>query len=121
MEASVQYNDYLGTAAADFSDFEELSNFLKSKGVDVERFNPIGVRLDTRYTESISYYIICTDNKHKDDLLVQIGFEGKCSFEEFFNLFKRLEIILVWNGANQTYREREIDPEPIMIDDSRNA
>ena len=47
MKASVQYNDYLGTAAADFADSSSLEDYLKRRGVDTERYWHVGVELNT--------------------------------------------------------------------------
>ena len=42
MKASVQYNDYLGTAAADGADWIMLNEYLKQKGVDTSRYEAVG-------------------------------------------------------------------------------
>ena len=42
MKASTQYNDFVGTTAADISDHSNLTDFLNGRGVDTERYEPIG-------------------------------------------------------------------------------
>ena len=44
LEASVQYNDMKGTAAADWQS-RGLTEFVKDCGVDVSKYNPIGIRI----------------------------------------------------------------------------
>ena len=42
MKASTQYNDFVGKAVTDISDHSNLIIYLNSRGVDTERFEPIG-------------------------------------------------------------------------------
>ena len=42
MKVSKQYNDFIGKAVADISDHSNLRVYLNSRGVDTERFEPIG-------------------------------------------------------------------------------
>ena len=58
-QADVQYNDFKGTAAADIADFTNLEEFLKTKGVDVNRYNPVGVDFFSSY-DSCSYGVVCS-------------------------------------------------------------
>lgn len=118
MKARVQYNDYLGTAAADKSDLFSLVDFLKEKGVDVDRYEPIGVDFYSGYSDHISYTFICKDNQNNENKLVKIGFESKCTYEEFFNLFKRFNAIVTWAKGND-YSDYEVDDNTIYIDDRK--
>lgn len=111
-QADVQYNDFKGTAAADIADFTNLEEFLKNKGVDVNRYNPVGVDIFSSY-DSCSYGVICKD-KEANNKLVEIRFESKGSYEEFFSLFKRFNVILTNRGA---YNDCEIDSNCIYVDD----
>lgn len=111
-QADVQYNDFKGTAAADIADFTNLEEFLKTKGVDVNRYNPVGVDFFSSY-DSCSYGVICKD-KEANNKLVEIRFESKGSYEEFFSLFKRFNVILTNRGA---YNDCEIDSNCIYVDD----
>ena len=72
MEARVKYNDYFGTVAADKSDHFCLSDFLKEKGVDVDRYESIGVDFYFGYNDHVSYTFICKDNQHDERVLRQI-------------------------------------------------
>ena len=111
-QANVQYNDFKGTAAADIADFSNLEVFLKSKGVDTNRYNPVGVDFFSS-DDSCSYGVICKD-KEANNKLVEIRFESKGSYDEFFSLFKRLNVILTNHGADN---DCEIDSDYIYVDD----
>ena len=51
MKAKVKYNDYVGTVAADFADEMTLADYLKIKGLDVEHYEPVGVKLCFNFTD----------------------------------------------------------------------
>ena len=42
MKASTQYNDFIGTEAADISDHSNLKDFLNSRRGETDRFEPVG-------------------------------------------------------------------------------
>lgn len=64
MKANTQYNDYVGTCAADESDFQTLKEYLTSLGVDTNRFQPIGATFYVgNVSDFISFSIICTDSE----------------------------------------------------------
>ena len=111
MKAEVQYNDFVGTTAADISDFQSLEDYLRSKNVDVERYTPVGVRFDSSYSKC-GFEFICIDNENPEGKRVIIGFEEELTLKEFFNLFKRLEIVLVERYS----KDFKVDEDPIMID-----
>lgn len=48
MKAYVQYNDFLGTAAADISDYTTLEKYLNGINVDTNRYHPIGLNFILR-------------------------------------------------------------------------
>lgn len=39
MKATVQYNDYVGSTAADISDFTTLEKYLEEIDVDIKRYH----------------------------------------------------------------------------------
>lgn len=107
--ANVQYNDYKGTIAADRSDDVRILEILEQKGLisDTERL--IGVKLH-RSEVSTSGSGLISINAYKIDIAgskdiqshVQNTSEPKVtkveldiSLEEFMNLFKRLELVLI--------------------------
>ena len=115
MKADTQYNDYLGTSAADISDHQNFKTFLQAKGIDTERFEPIGSSFFSSYDDYFFVHFICVDREKstKDDPhIVQIAFEQAITREVYFNLFKRYHVIAVQNY----FANREIK-ESIMIDD----
>ncbi|MBD8348950.1 hypothetical protein [Dysgonomonas sp. HGC4] len=116
MEAKVQYNDFKGTVAADGIDPHSagvLVQFLEEKGIDTERYNPVGFDFYTGEREYCSFSIICIDNQEQN--LVKFGFEKKQTLQEFFNLFKRFNVIGISKYAR--IEGLELKPESIMIED----
>lgn len=112
MKAKVQYNDFLGTSAADFSDDLHLEDYLKSKGVDTDKYYPIGVEFYSGYSSSFQVRFICRE-KGVVGKAIKIGFEQEVSKTEFFNLFKRMNVILTFGNE---YSDWDLDDDPIMID-----
>jgi len=117
MEAIVQYNDFIGSAAADISDHIDLNAFLIRRGVDTDRYDAIGASFYHGYSDFFRGSIICLDKKNsiqEKPYIVALSFEAEFTHEEFFDLFKRfdVEITLKYGG----YREHSIDEE-IIIDD----
>lgn len=120
MEASVQYNDFIGSAAADFSDHTDLNKFLSSRGVDTERYEAIGASFYSGYSDSFSASIICIDKENSTDekkYVTKIGFENEFTRDEFFDLFKRFEVVITQKHGN--YENLEIDEE--FYFDDRNS
>ena len=103
MRASVQYNDFLGTAAADASDYKSLQDFIQSRGIDTSRYQAVGAKFYAGYSDFFSASIICID-KHMSysakPFLVSIGFEAPFEMAEFFDLFKRFEVVITRKHAN---------------------
>lgn len=117
MKAQVQYNDFVGSAAADITDHSDLKKFLVSRGVDVERYDPIGVSFYSGYTHNFHASIICLDRIRSvegNPYLVDISFEGDFDRTEFFNLFKRFNVIVT--SKIPGYDQFEI-AEEIVFDD----
>jgi len=117
MKASTQYNDFIGTAAADISDHSNLTDFLNSRGVDTERYEPIGASFYHGYADFFSGSIICIDKQQSNEgtpYVVQIHFEAEFTHEEFFNLFKRFNAIVTKKHGG--YQDYDINEE-ITIDD----
>ena len=63
MKASVQYNDYLGSSAADISDHTTLNKFIENRGVSTERYNAIGAEFYAGYSDFFTASIICEDKE----------------------------------------------------------
>lgn len=125
MKAKTRYNDYVGTAAADFADLEAkcfsfLEDCLQKRGVDTDRYEPIGVKFWTEYNDIFCVYFICIDHQREEKKAVSIGFEKGISKEEFFDLFKSFEVILTQNHGSVDYSTWDLDEEPIMIDDRKS-
>lgn len=111
MKAEVQYNDFVGTAAADISDHTNLTKYLKSNGVDTNIYKPIGARLNFGESGSVYFDIVC--EKQDTGELVMLGEEGTQSFEEFLSLFKRFEVILTEKG----YAHKKLSDKHLIFKD----
>lgn len=112
IKASTQYDDFVGTAAADISDSIHLEDYLSANGVDTERYQVIGVEFFAEYSEFISVRCICVDKESQE--IKTIGFEKKITKDEFFNLFKRFNVIVTKKYID--IEGREMDDNTIMID-----
>lgn len=116
MKAKVQYNDFVGSAAADISDNIDLERYLSSKGVDIKKYEAIGASFYSGYSSFFSLSIICIDKDKSTDEkqhLVSITFDEEISRDEFFELFKRFNVVISKKYGN--YNHLEIDEE-IHID-----
>lgn len=121
MNASVQYNDFIGTAAADISDHSNLNDFLANRGVDISKYDAIGASFSTGYSNYISVAIICIDKEQSTENkkhIVKLKFESKFEISEFLDLFKSFEVVITNNHSG--YPESEID-ESIRIDDREES
>ncbi len=97
MRARVQYNDCMGTAAAD-GDFSALDNWLEEQGVDINQYQVIGVKIDSGYNDFFSIEIHCIDKEKTIDAdnphIVSIDCEDEIDRDMLFELFKRFEVVI---------------------------
>lgn len=93
MKAKVQYNDFVGSVAADISDHTNLNNFLAGKGIDTNRFHAVGVSFSSSYNGEPLISMICKDT-NQEGKLIKLYFDDFTKVE-FFNLFKRLKFIVI--------------------------
>jgi hypothetical protein len=117
MKAQVQYNDFVGTAAADISDHSDLQKLLASRKVAVTRFEAVGASFYSGYNHNFIASIICLDRLNStvnQPHLVDISFEVDFARDEFFNLFKRFKVII----TNKARALEDFDiSEEITLDD----
>jgi len=117
MKASVQYNDLIGTAAADITDgahthsLEDLGNLV---GIDQERYTVVGISIYGVERPYISF--ICVDKQlstPEKEYIVKISFSEV--LESVEQILKRLEVVL-YSKYDTKYPEideyREITFEP---------
>ena len=122
--ASVQYNDWKGTAAADNADQNDLHKLLSSKKlIDPDKEFLLGIELwvgenhDGKVeAPTVVAIVTALDNKY-DNLEVQLKalkgpipvrrVEIKLTLEEFVGLFKRFAVVLTTRGLNLEDREFE--------------
>jgi len=108
VKAETKYNDFIGTAAADHGDINNIYTFLKSKNVDIERYSPIGVTFGSSYN-SFEAMIYCVDkdkSTSEKPYIVSVYF-GSSEFlrDDFFNLFKCFRVVV----SEKIYEESKVD------------
>nr|DAD67487.1 MAG TPA: hypothetical protein [Siphoviridae sp. cttdo1] len=116
MKASVQYNDLVGTAAADITDFiggNSLDEIAKYVQLDTERFKLVG--LSIYGTEKPSISLICIDKEQSQggkEYIVNMNlFDTIISKEELLSIIlKRLHIVLYQKGDHK-YSSLDCDEE----------
>lgn len=112
MKAKVQYNDLIGTAAADVSDFynNSLQEYIQKRfpKYDSGRFTCVGcdVFFGGQGTKLGTISFICRDNE--DNKYVRMRSQNGWTIEEVIDIFKRLNII-IGNGI------QEIEPENSIV------
>lgn len=117
MKADVQYNDFIGTAAADISDFlgskygDDLESFGKYFKIDETRFKIIGVSIYG--TDSFYISFLCVDKQKSTEekehiVSMSIDIENEKEILDF--LFKRLHIVL-HSKFDDKYPSMEYDEE----------
>lgn len=98
-KANVQYTDLAGTAALDFHGgvFENLVDYAEDKGIDVTRYNPIGLTFQI-VEHDFKLTFLCTDcevveqNETKRSI---ISFERDEDLDSFLNQVKRFNVVLL--------------------------
>ncbi|MBK8444902.1 MAG: hypothetical protein IPL35_16500 [Sphingobacteriales bacterium] len=117
MKADVSYNDFVGTAAADISDFlgskygDNLESFGKYFKLDLNRFKVIG--LSIYGTENHYISLLCVDNKKSTDEkehITSISIDIKDDKDFLSFLFERLRIVL-YSRFDDRYPNLSYDEE----------
>ena len=117
MKANVQYNDFIGTAAADISDGlggdggDDMKGLAKFFDLDEDRFTPIGISLYGTIGFSVS--ILCVDKEQSTDEkehIVSMSYDVEKEGKIIDILFKRLHIVL-HNKFNNKYPNLDYDEE----------
>ncbi|MEX0343748.1 MAG: hypothetical protein AB3N20_02420 [Rhizobiaceae bacterium] len=128
--ASVQYNDYVGTAAADRGDNEDIFSLFTDKGYVKENELPFAIEIWSGENhggpaDELSVSLTVVDlskhgtldeylNDQKRPPLRTIN--TKMSNNDFFGLFKRFSVVLLNKGydehiAHNEYEVNEIYPD----------
>lgn len=114
MKASVQYNDLVGTSAADVSDFHQtsLQNYLVKSydQYDGDRYDCKGCTIWISGQQEIpqgNIAFVCFDNV--ENKYVKFCPETDFSLDDIFSLFKRFEVVI---GNN--IEDIEVDGEDYL-------
>lgn len=122
MKASVQYNDFIGTVAADISDSlgaangDDLVGIGKYFNLDEKRFKIVG--LSIYGTNEFSISLICVDKHRSTDQkehLVSLSCEVEDEKEILDILFKRLHFVL-YDRFDEKYFTVDYDSEEHFSD-----
>ena len=97
MKASVQYNDLVGTAAADVSDFHNnhLQFYLKNtfNGYDDTRYKCEGCRISmSDHSDYANVHFICYDNQKEK--YVYFTPLKELTLKDMVSMFKRFDIVI---------------------------
>ncbi|MBQ4386697.1 MAG: hypothetical protein II822_03725 [Prevotella sp.] len=113
MKASTQYDDYVGTCAADISDHKNLTNLLSDWGVSTERFYPVGVKFYCGETGQCNLSVLCNDKESHDGSIAEICYvrEPGYSIQDVMSLFKRFQVIMTSEGL----QDRNLSNEPAVF------
>lgn len=115
MKANVSiYNDFNGTAAADIEDIN-LNYVLETRNIDINKYEPIGVRIIIGENNCFTALIICLDiNKSENGKkhAVEFYLKKELSHNDLIGLFKKFEVVLY--NDYETYREIDVE-ETITI------
>lgn len=106
MKASVQYNDLVGTAAADITDFidgNSLEEIAKCVELDMDRFKLVGLSI---YGTEPSVSLICVDKEQSQggkeyivDMSLPDTIEKKNNFLSI--ILKRIHVVLYERGDSK--------------------
>jgi hypothetical protein len=124
MKAAVSYNDFIGTSAADISDHTDLNEFLTEQGVDTQLYKPIGLSFYTSYDDLFFVSFLCVDAERstaEKPFVVKMSFENELSQKDFFALFKRLEVVLMFKYDNHGQMNRQYPDEEMTFANKKNT
>ena len=116
MKAKTQYNDFLGTVAADISDGlsrngDDLKSIAKHFELDTNRFRIIG--LSIYGTKNFRVSLVCVDNERstvEKEHIVKMSLDIEEEKEVLDMLFKSLNII-IHDQFERKYLEKDYDEE----------
>lgn len=101
MEAKTQYNDFVGTAAADISDqfINSMDEYLgyKSAKYDKSKYRCIGCELHPYALDKLDVVFYCKDLVSRQ--IVPMRFEKEFNISELCVMFKRMSIVIGENIA----------------------
>ena len=103
MRAKTRYNDFIGTVAADISDYldKECLNALIPRNVpEYECYTVVGFEFYMHYGEMI-FALLCRDMREEGDGSL-VAVETNCDLSSFFNLFKRFNLNLLPKGYEES-------------------
>lgn len=117
LRAGVQYNDWIGTVAADDADTDDFNDLLKAKGIlsnqevlvaitfySAASFAGGDVTVRALIADGIGFNGVAAQLQSSDKLQLKER-DVELSLPEFFRLFKRFEIVLTSKGLDLDGRE----------------
>lgn len=118
--ADVQYNDLKGTVALDFHGGidGEFHSYAEKKGIDINRYHPIGLKFYIGEMGGFYLSFYCVDNEVKEVFSEEhngkipiVIFEKEETLTHFLNEVKRLEVVLTSDTipAHEIYKTYDND------------
>lgn len=102
--ASVQYNDFKGTVAADRSDTESMAQYLAEKGLATDGERVIGYRISfngnhgKEYEPGVLIYLQKGSFNNPEKVIRAVEIEMSAS--KLFSFFKRFSLVLMQDGLD---------------------
>ncbi|WP_136685845.1 hypothetical protein [Falsirhodobacter xinxiangensis] len=102
--ASVQYNDYKGTVAADRSDTEEMGQYLVGEGLATSDERVIGYRLTVGGNHGKEcepgVLVYLQKGSFDDPAKVVRAVDINMAPQKFYSFFKRFSVVLMQDGLD---------------------
>lgn len=120
--ASVQYNDYKGTAAADRSDTLALADYLRKHGVAKDEESVVGLRLafggNHGHEVNPGVVVYLREGSFDDPSAHIRAIEIIMETSKLFSFFKRFDLVLTQKGVtlDETRVEGPVDVEGPFLD-----
>lgn len=119
-KASVQYNDWTGTSAADDADSQSWGDYLKDQELMTDEEIVVGIRAwfgenhpnNSIRNARVSFYLVPLNNwaDHSSGPKVSVReVQMDISPTEFIKRFKRLEVALAWKSSELSGKELVIN------------
>ncbi|SNT76848.1 hypothetical protein [Paracoccus seriniphilus] len=102
--ASVQYNDFKGTVAADRSDTESMADYLVGAGLATDDERVIGYRISFNGNHGKEYepgvLVYLQKGRYDDPEKVVRAIDIEMTGSKFFSFFKRFSLVLMQDGLD---------------------
>lgn len=113
MRASTQYTDIHGTAAADIIDATHLKNLAESHGIDLDRYDPVGISLYGVDDPFLSFICVDKHRSTKEKAHIVKLHDLERGDVKLSTLFQRLHIVM-YDKHRAHFHDLDYDEEVRM-------